>query len=186
MINESVLNIRNKTIYILDYLGDVFSSFPLSLKIFFTVLTILIFILPGFYSLPPLDRDEARFAQASRQMLESGDYITIKFQEELRSKKPIGIYWIQSFSAKIFGKDKIFSYRIPNILASLMICILMGCFSFSLLYYYTSHALPISYSLAILSSLLLFSTSGFSIEIRQAKTDTFLLLIAFNVSGFSV
>ncbi len=177
MINESVLNIRNKTIYILDYLGGVFSSFPLSLKIFFTVSTILIFILPGFYSLPPLDRDEARFAQASRQMLESGDYITIKFQEELRSKKPIGIYWIQSFSAKIFGKDKIFSYRIPNILASLMICILMGCFSFSLLYYYTSHALPISYSLAILSSLLLFSTTGFSIEIRQAKTDTFLLLI---------
>ena len=53
----------------------------------------------------------------------------------------------------------------------------MGCFSFSLLYYYTSHALPISYSLAILSSLLLFSTTGFSIEIRQAKTDTFLLLI---------
>ena len=81
MINESVLNIRNKTIYILDYLGGVFSSFPLSLKIFFTILTILIFILPGFYSLPPLDRDEARFAQASRQMLESGDYISIKFQE---------------------------------------------------------------------------------------------------------
>ena len=50
MINESVLNIRNKTIYILDYLGDVFSSFHLSLKIFFTVLTILIYNLQGFYS----------------------------------------------------------------------------------------------------------------------------------------
>ncbi|MDX9912938.1 MAG: hypothetical protein RBS39_14045, partial [Phycisphaerales bacterium] len=27
--------------------------------------------LPGFFSLPPIDRDESRFAQASRQMYES-------------------------------------------------------------------------------------------------------------------
>ena len=177
MINESILKIRNKTIYSLDYIGFIFSSFPLSLKIFLSIITLLIFILPGFFSLPPLDRDEARFAQASRQMLESGDYISIKFQEELRSKKPIGIYWIQSTSAKIFGKDKIFSYRLPNIFASLVICLLMGCFSFSILYYYTSHSLPVSYSLAILSCLLFSSTTGFAIEIRQAKTDTILLLV---------
>ena len=30
---------------------------------------------PGVFNLPALDRDESRFAQASKQMLESGDYI---------------------------------------------------------------------------------------------------------------
>ena len=30
-------------------------------------------VLPGFFSAPPLDRDESRFAQATAQMLETGD-----------------------------------------------------------------------------------------------------------------
>ncbi|MGO9543748.1 MAG: ArnT family glycosyltransferase, partial [Rhodomicrobium sp.] len=52
--------------------------------------------LPGIASLPPTDRDEARFAQASKQMLETGNYVDIRFQTEARYKKPIGIYWLQS------------------------------------------------------------------------------------------
>ena len=47
--------------------------------------------LPGLFSIPPIDRDEARFAQATKQMLESGDYIDIRFQDEVRYKKPVGI-----------------------------------------------------------------------------------------------
>ena len=41
-------------------------------------------------SIPPVDRDEARFAQTTRQMLETGDFIRIRFQEEAHNKKPIG------------------------------------------------------------------------------------------------
>lgn len=52
--------------------------------------------LPGFVTLQPLDRDEPRFAQATKQMLETGDFIDIRFQEEARHKKPVGIYWLQS------------------------------------------------------------------------------------------
>src|SRR5437899_6776737 len=44
---------------------------------------------PGLAVIPPLDRDEARFAQATRQMLETGDFIRIRFQYEARNKKPI-------------------------------------------------------------------------------------------------
>ncbi len=33
--------------------------------------------LPGFFTLPPTDRDESRFAQASKQMIETGDYVRI-------------------------------------------------------------------------------------------------------------
>ena len=43
-----------------------------------------------------MDRDEPRYAQASKQMLESGDFVDIRFQNEARHKKPVGIYWLQS------------------------------------------------------------------------------------------
>ena len=38
------------------------------------VVVALLNILPGFFAIPPTDRDEARFAQATKQMIESGDY----------------------------------------------------------------------------------------------------------------
>ncbi|MGO4816513.1 ArnT family glycosyltransferase, partial [Cupriavidus sp. 2MCAB6] len=62
----------------------------------FLLLLSLAAFLPGFTSLQPLDRDEPRFAQASKQMLETGDFVDIRFQQEARHKKPVGIYWLQS------------------------------------------------------------------------------------------
>src|SRR6478735_2621411 len=56
--------------------------------------------LPGFSSLQPFDRDEPRFAQASKQMLETRDFVDIRFQDEARHKKPVGIYWLQSAAVK--------------------------------------------------------------------------------------
>ena len=46
-------------------------------------------VLIGHQTVPPMDRDESRFAQASRQMVESGDLVTIRFQDELRAKKVV-------------------------------------------------------------------------------------------------
>src|SRR5207248_3868320 len=66
-------------------------------------------ILPGFFAIPPVDRDEARFAQATKQMLETGDYVDIRFQDEVRYKKPVGIYWLQAAVVKTaasFGDRK--------------------------------------------------------------------------------
>jgi 4-amino-4-deoxy-L-arabinose transferase-like glycosyltransferase len=59
--------------------------------------------LPGFFTLPPLDRDESRFAQASKQMLETGDFVDIKLGEVNRYEKPVGIYWLQAASTAVFG-----------------------------------------------------------------------------------
>ena len=56
----------------------------------------LALFLPGFFTLQPMDRDEPRFAQATKQMLETGDYVAIRFQDEARNKKPVGIYWMQA------------------------------------------------------------------------------------------
>ena len=33
--------------------------------------------LPGFFTIPPSDRDESRFTQASKQMIETGDFVAI-------------------------------------------------------------------------------------------------------------
>ena len=56
------------------------------------------FTYPERRDLPVMDRDEARFAQATRQMIESGDYLRIRFQDEARNRKPAGIYWLQALS----------------------------------------------------------------------------------------
>ena len=79
-------------------------------KIIFFIFCLIPFFM-GLESIPPLDRDESRFVQSTYQMIETNDYINIKFLDEIRAKKPIGIYWAQSIFANIFGEDKISSYR---------------------------------------------------------------------------
>ena len=86
------------------------------------VLTLLV-TLPGLTTLPVIDRDEARFAQASVQMAETGDLINIQFQSEARNKKPAGIYWLQAGAIKAFGKTgkrAIWVQRLPSVLGALI------------------------------------------------------------------
>ncbi len=86
------------------------------------VLFCLLIWLPGFFSLPPGDRDESRFAQASKQMIESGDYVTIRNGAEARNKKPIGIYWLQVPGAALAGPglaNPIWPYRLPSLLGGI-------------------------------------------------------------------
>src|SRR5664279_5196628 len=59
--------------------------------------------LPGVLGLPALDRDESRFAQSSRQMLDSGNFVDIRFGNEPRYKKPVGIYWAQAAATAVAG-----------------------------------------------------------------------------------
>src|SRR5204863_2553045 len=80
---------------------------------------------PGFFSLPPGDRDESRFAQATKQMLETGDFVRIMNGTEERNRKPIGIYWLQTpfvAAAQELGlarANPIWPYRIPSALGGL-------------------------------------------------------------------
>jgi len=75
--------------------------------------------LPGLNALPVLDRDEARFAQATAQMIETGDYVTIRFQDTERNKKPVGIHWLQAAAVQAFSHGnsrEIWAYRLPSML----------------------------------------------------------------------
>src|SRR3977135_2942381 len=61
----------------------------------FLALCGVLLFLPGFFNIPLIDRDEARFAQATKQMVETGDLVDIRFQDEVRNKKPAGDHWLQ-------------------------------------------------------------------------------------------
>lgn len=79
--------------------------------------------LPVLLLLPPLDRDESRYAQATSQMLETGDYVDIRFQDDPRWKKPVGIYWMQAAAVAVTSKVEdrdIAPYRIPSILGAML------------------------------------------------------------------
>ena len=175
LIKLSTINKKISPIF--DFIGDKFQNLHLLVKFGIVGILTLIFILPGLSSIPPLDRDEARFSQASKQMLEDKNYVVIKFQEELRSKKPIGIYWLQIASASIFGKDNIISYRAPNIFSTLILIIVFSTFVYSISFRYFNLNISSSLTFSFFSSLVMATLLGLSIEIKQAKTDTVLLTL---------
>ncbi|NRA29022.1 MAG: phospholipid carrier-dependent glycosyltransferase, partial [Parvularculaceae bacterium] len=80
-------------------------------------------LLPGQWSIPVTDRDEARYSQAATQMMETGDYVDIRFQDKPRYVKPAGIYWMQVGTTQAFGGPEapIGAYRIPSYAGILLI-----------------------------------------------------------------
>lgn len=77
--------------------------------------------LPCAMMMPPLDRDESRFIQASAQMIETHDYININVQETPRYKKPVGIHWLQVAAVKLtstVAKRDILPFRLPSLLGA--------------------------------------------------------------------
>ena len=131
------------------------------------IFLILVGIFSGQNSIPPIDRDEARFAQASRQMVQSNDYVNIKFQDEIRAKKPIGIYWLQAFSSKVFGSEEIGSFRVPSLFSSLISILFVG--------FLTRLIFPLYQTIVV--TLLFASSITFMGEAHLAKTDATLLCL---------
>ncbi|MEC9402240.1 MAG: glycosyltransferase family 39 protein, partial [Pseudomonadota bacterium] len=90
---------------------------------FLLMLLSLALFVPGQWTVPPLDRDEPRFTQATKQMLETNDYIDIRFQDQARHKKPVGIYWLQAAAVKLTGQGAdapLWAYRLPSVIASII------------------------------------------------------------------
>ena len=61
--------------------------------------------LPAVFALPLTDRQEARTVQATAQMLESGDYVAINFQDRTRAGEPVGVHWLQAASVSLLVSD---------------------------------------------------------------------------------
>ena len=140
----------------------------------------LIAFLPGFFQIPPVDRDEARFAQATKQMLETGEYIDIHFQDEVRYKKPVGIYWLQAAAVKAgeaagipHARTTIWLYRLPS---------LFGAIGAVLLTYWAALAF-VTRRTALLAALMMASSILLGVEARLAKTDAVLLATCVAAMG---
>jgi len=104
------------------------------------VLFCLVVYLPGFFSLSTVDREEARVAQASRQMYESvalppgqrdakkhgGRLVVPTIQDRPRLNVPPLIHWAQTASAAVMSRgnsyrDDIWMYRLPSLIAAIVV-----------------------------------------------------------------
>lgn len=136
----------------------------------FLVLTALCaaLFLPGLSSVPPTDRDEARFMQATKQMLETGDVVNIRFQTEPRTKKPIGIHWLQYLSVKYAAQGDamaVWAYRLPSSLAAWLSVLCVFVFGRAL---FSAH-------IGLIAAGLTACTFLMTTEAHLAKTDAMLL-----------
>lgn len=144
----------------------------------YLVLSLLcvLFFVPGLAAVPPLDRDEARFVQATRQMLETGDYVRIQYQGEMRAKKPVGAYWLMAASVDFFSHAKssqMWPYRLPAALAAWAAVLMVFGFGRSL----------IGDRPALVAGVLLASSLALVAEAHQAKTDSILLACVVAAQG---
>jgi len=139
----------------------------------FLVVVSLLFYLPGFFQIPPVDRDEAYFAQATKQMIETGDYIDIRYQDDVRYRKPIGIYWLQAAVVNLAealglhaARTTIWLYRVPS---------LFGAIGAVLATYWCALAF-VTRRGALLAALMMAGCILLNVEARLATTDAVLLL----------
>jgi 4-amino-4-deoxy-L-arabinose transferase-like glycosyltransferase len=140
----------------------------------------LLLFLPGFFQIPPVDRDEAYFAQATKQMIETGDYVDIRYQDDVRYRKPVGIYWMQAAAVKTAealgfpnALSTIWLYRIPS---------LFGAIGAVLMTYWCALAF-VSRRGAMLAAVMLAASALLGVEARLAKTDAMLLFTIVPAMG---
>ncbi|HTH15934.1 MAG TPA: glycosyltransferase family 39 protein [Magnetospirillum sp.] len=136
----------------------------------------LALFLPGLAAMPPMDRDESRFIQATRQMLESGDYIRIQFQQEMRAKKPAGTYWLQAAAVKALShplSTQVWPYRLPSALAAWAAVLMTFAFGRSL----------VGERPALLGGVMLAASLMLVLEAHQGKSDAILLACVVAAQG---
>ncbi len=131
------------------------------------MLVALALFLPGRARLPPVDRDEARYLQATRQMLVSRDFIDIRFQDKPRNLQPAGVYWLEAASASLFGgaQAPVWAYRLPSLIAAVLAVLLTARIGATLF----------GRQAGIGAALLLAASALLGFESRMAKIDACLL-----------
>ncbi|HTZ17720.1 MAG TPA: glycosyltransferase family 39 protein [Dissulfurispiraceae bacterium] len=119
------------------------------------------------------DVDEAVFAEATKEMVQSGDYITPTYNGEVRYDKPIFFYWLMALSYKIFGINE-FGARFPSALAGIL---LAAALFFFVRHFYDTRK-------ALYSALSMTASLYFFVYSRASVTDM-LLTLFISLSLFS-
>src|SRR5262249_13291005 len=107
-----------------DLLDAILSSSVKSINYALLFFGCVVFHILGIWSLPLVDRDEPRFAEASREMIERGNYIVPYFNNQLRLDKPPLTYWAQIASYQIFAEND-FAARFPSAIAAALVAVLL-------------------------------------------------------------
>ncbi len=143
------------------------------------ILSLLAF-LPGQSKIPPIDRDEARFAQTTKQMVQAGDPVDIRFQNDVQSKVPVGIYWLQAaalHTAEFISTreldTRIYVYRIPSVIGA--VGAVIATFWVATMF--------VSRRAAILAGVMMASSILLGIEARLATPDAMLLFMSLLCMG---
>ena len=144
------------------------------------VLVSLVAFLPGFFQIPPVDREETYSAQATKQMIETGDYIDIRYQDDVRYGKPVAVYWMQAVvvrAATALGlpraRTTIWLYRVPS---------LLGAIGVVLATYWCGLAF-ISRRGAVLAAVMVLASAILGVEARLAKPDAVHLVTVILAMG---
>ena len=142
---------------------------PANLKELLLFLLVAFAILaPGISSLPPVDRDEPRYETATTQMLASGNFIDIRYQNQPRYLQPAGVYWLQAIPAALFSSREhrhVWTYRLPSLLGAVVASVATA-WAASLIF-----GAPIG----LTAGVLLTACVSLGFEARIGKTDGSLL-----------
>jgi 4-amino-4-deoxy-L-arabinose transferase-like glycosyltransferase len=136
----------------------------------------LLMMAGGLAAIPPVDRDESRFVQATKQMVETGDYVDIRFQDVSRYKKPIGIYWLQSAAVALSGEGAEAPIWVYRLVSALGIAIAVVGIAWTGTKLFGANA-------GLAAGLMMAAIFATGFEGRNAKTDAMLLACCVVAQG---
>ena len=129
------------------------------------VMLSLVFLLPGFFDIPAVDRDESRLVQSSKNILESGNYYyPIENSHTLDKTFPISAHWLQVIAVNLIpsgSNNQIWVYRLPTILGAMLSVL-------ATFWYARAFLSPIH---SILAALMVCASILFNIQARLANVD---------------
>ena len=152
------------------FFHDYFSKATEKQLVFFWLIFCFVALSYKLGGVPPYHSDENFYVESSRNMVESGDYLTPIYLDKKRFAKPILYYWLVSASYKVFG---------VNLVSARLTSAFFGSLTIGLLYLVSSRLFEgriALYSILILPATFL----HFQIS-RWATTDivmSFFILLA--------
>ncbi len=108
----------------------VFPSYPKKKTILVylgIVVLATLFMLPFLGSVHLFDSDEVNYAESSREMILTHDYMNVQIDFQPSPEKPPLFFWLQVASMKVFGINE-FAARFPNFICGIVTLILLYTF----------------------------------------------------------
>ncbi|OGS25318.1 MAG: hypothetical protein A2297_03275 [Elusimicrobia bacterium RIFOXYB2_FULL_48_7] len=137
-----------------------------NLKYILFGVSVLFYLFYGLDSCGLFDDDEAYYSEVSREMAETGNYITPQFNYLPFLHKPVLFYWFESASYKLFGVSEL-SSRLPS--AFFMLAALFA------IYFFVSRLF--NKPMAAMACVILLTNIEMMVVSKAATMDALLMLL---------